>query len=197
MGITHRVQIIWNLISKLNTRHVSYWQWVSLQRNQFFSRFGKMNFNPIINLFQVYILLVLCDRCVKKIYIGDTKTVTKHPLDPQNSTNNTKKVGSCKMMQMASVGCVVSWLAGSQMKNLFSIQIILGFLDSYFLNSFSFCSNVVYQSWMDKKGVFGNATVFCGIPLGALILSPLISYESYDKKGKNHQKPNWYGTLCW
>jgi len=29
---------------------------------------------------------------------------------------------------------------------------------------------------MDKKRVFGNATVFCGIPLGAMILSPLWAY---------------------
>ena len=33
-----------------------------------------------------------------------------------------------------------------------------------------------FQSWMDKKRVFGNATVFCGIPLGAMILSPLWAY---------------------
>ena len=32
------------------------------------------------------------------------------------------------------------------------------------------------DSWMDKKRVFGNATVFCGIPLGAMILSPLWAY---------------------
>ena len=57
-----------------------------------------------------------------------------------------RKFGSRKMMQMASVGCVLSWLAGSQMKNLISIQIILGFIHSYFMNSFFFCSNVVYQS---------------------------------------------------
>ena len=89
------------------------------------------------------------------------------------------------MMQMASVGCVLSWLAGSQMKNLISIQIILGFLHSYFMNSFFFCSNVVYQSWMDKKRVFGNATVFCGIPLGAMILSPLWAFlnESFSWRG--------------
>ena len=86
---------------------------------------------------------------------------------------------------MASVGCVLSWLAGSQMKNLISIQIILGFLHSYFMNSFFFCSNVVYQSWMDKKRVFGNATVFCGIPLGAMILSPLWAFlnESFSWRG--------------
>ena len=39
---------------------------------------------------------------------------------------------------------------------------------------------------MDKKRVFGNATVFCGIPLGAMILSPLWAYLN--------QLFSWRGT---
>jgi len=110
-----------------------------------------------------------------------------------------RKFGSRKMMQMASVGCVLSWLAGSQMKNLISIQIILGFIHSYFMNSFFFCSNVVYQSWMDKKRVFGNATVFCGIPLGAMILSPLWAYlnELFSWRGTCFIQAGLSAQLIW
>ena len=47
----------------LSCQYLGHWRWVSPERNQFFFQFGKMNFNPIINLFQVYILLVLVVPC--------------------------------------------------------------------------------------------------------------------------------------
>ena len=126
------------------------------------------------------------NRCQRqKMMLVTRKLSPNHHLTLEIAPIILRKFGSRKMMQMASVGCVLSWLAGSQMKNLISIQIILGFLHSYFMNSFFFCSNVVYQSWMDKKRVFGNATVFCGIPLGAMILSPLWAFlnESFSWRG--------------
>ena len=66
-----------------------------------------------------------------------------------------------------------SWSLAFLAKDMFTTQLLLGFFLSYFQNMFFYCSNVVFQSWMDKKRVFGNATVFCGVPLGAMVLSPL------------------------
>ena len=66
----------------------------------------------------------------------------------------------------------ISWAAGSLAGDLVYVHLCLGLSLPYFANMFFFCSNVVFQSWMDKKRVFGNATVFCGIPAGTLILGP-------------------------
>ena len=54
-----------------------------------------------------------------------------------------------------------------------------------------------FQSWMDKKRVFGNATVFCGIPLGAMILSPLWAYlnELFSWRGTCLIQAGLSGTI--
>jgi len=35
---------------------------------------------------------------------------------------------------------------------------------------------IVFQGWMIDKRIFGNGVVFCGVPLGGLILSPFWTY---------------------
>jgi len=96
-----------------------------------------------------------------------------------------KYVGARKMMISAAVGTTLAWIVSSQCWTLLMIHIFLGFFLSYFANMFFFCSNLVFQSWMNKKRVFGNSTVFCGVPAGALILSPFWAYliEEYSWRG--------------
>lgn len=85
-----------------------------------------------------------------------------------------KYCGSRLMLMIAALGSSCTWaLAAYFAVDMLRTQLLLGLCLSYFQNMFFYASNVVFQSWMDKKRVFGNATVFCGVPLGAMILSPL------------------------
>ena len=79
-----------------------------------------------------------------------------------------KYAGSRRMMLLAAVGSSLGWGLAAIDGSLLQLQLILGLLLSFFENMFFYCANVVFQSWMEKKRVFGNATVFCGVPLGAM-----------------------------
>ena len=96
-----------------------------------------------------------------------------------------KYFGPRKMMFLGGLGTSTAWFATSQLNSLLAIHICMGLFLSYFVNMFFFCSNIVFQSWMNKKRVFGNSTVFCGVPAGALILSPFFAYliDEYTWRG--------------
>lgn len=89
-------------------------------------------------------------------------------------------LGSRKMMMLAAVGSTLSWIAASQLQSLMLVQVALGLVSSFFFNMHFYTSNIVFQGWMNDKRIFGNGVVFCGVPLGGLILSPFWTFL-FDK----------------
>ena len=81
-------------------------------------------------------------------------------------------MGSRGMMVTSALGSAICWATTSQLGNLFYVQVIMGLINSFFFNMHFYASNIVFQGWMNKKRIFGNGVVFCGVPLGGLILAP-------------------------